>query len=79
MNLFGFETLELKTRRLKLWKPGVREHLSTGNRLRFSTEIFGSKREKTVFHENLQEACFVLTEISENIWKLPEFTGECNL
>ena len=23
MNLFGFETLKLKNRRLKLWKPGV--------------------------------------------------------
>ena len=32
--------------------------------LRFSTEIFGSNREKTFFHENLQSACFILTEIS---------------
>ena len=33
----------------------------TGYGLRFSTEIYGSKREKTVFHENPQETCFVLT------------------
>ena len=26
-----------------------------------------SKRERTVFHESLQESCFVLTEISENL------------
>ena len=46
---------------------GLREYLSTGYRLRFSREIYGSKRAKTVFHENLQEACFVLSEISENL------------
>ena len=50
--------------------------LEYGVRLRFSTEIYGSKREKTVFHENLQEACLVLAEISGN---LREFTGECYL
>ena len=32
-----------------------REYLSTGYGLRFSTEIYGSKREKTVFHEYLHE------------------------
>ena len=57
----------------------LREYLSTGYGLRFSTEIYGSKREKTVFHEYLQEACFVLTEISEISGNLREFTGECNL
>ena len=38
--------------------------------------FYGSLREKTVFHEYLQEYCFVLTDISGN---LREFTGECNL
>ena len=33
--------------------------------------FYGSKREKTVLHENLQEACFVLTEISESCRKPP--------
>ena len=28
--------------------------------------FYGNLREKTVFHEYLQEACFALTEISEN-------------
>ena len=50
-------------------RPRLREDLGTGYRLRFSTEIYGSKREKTVFHEYLQEACCVLTENSE---KYPE-------
>ena len=27
INLFGFETLELKIRRLKLWKPTVYQHI----------------------------------------------------
>ena len=54
----------------------ISEYLSTGYGLRFSTEIYGCKREKTVFREYLQEACFVLTEIPGN---LREFTGECNL
>ena len=57
------------------WKS-LREYLSTGYGLRFSTEIYGSAREKTVFHKYLQEVCFVHTEISGN---LREFTGECNL
>ena len=34
--------------------------------------FYGNLREETVFHEILQEACFVLTEISGN---LREFTG----
>ena len=57
----------------------MREDLGTGYGLRFSAEIYGSKREKTVFHKHLQEACFVLTEISENLRSLREFMGECNL
>ena len=40
----------------------------------------GNLREKIVFHENLQEACFVLTEISQSLRKPPEvYGGECNL
>ena len=31
--------------------------------------FYGSLREKTVFHEYLQEACCVLTEISESLRK----------
>ena len=50
----------------------LREYLSTGYGLRFSTQTYRSKREKTFFHESLQEYCFVLTEISGN---LREFTG----
>ena len=37
--------------------------------------IIHSKREKNVFHEYLQEACFVLTEISENLRKPPGVYG----
>ena len=44
-------------------------------RARFSTEIYGSKREKAVFHKYLQEACFVLTETSESLWKPPGVSG----
>ena len=36
----------------------IREDLSTGYGLRFSTEIYGSKREKTVVRKYLHEACF---------------------
>ena len=43
---------------------------------RFSKDIYGSKREKPIIHESLQETCFVLLEISERIRKS---TGECNL
>ena len=50
-----------------------------GYGLRFSTEIYGSKRGNADFHEYLQEACVVLTDISENTWNLREFTGDCNL
>ena len=56
------------------------------NGLRLSMEIYGRKHEKTVVQEGLQEACFDLTQISENLRKPPgicemlrEFAGECNL
>ena len=52
-------------------KQQVREDLSTGYGLRFSTEIYGSKRKKTGFHEYLQETCFALTEIFEHLRKAP--------
>ena len=38
---------------------------------RFSAEINGNKREKPAFHENLQEASSVLTEITESPRKPP--------
>ena len=53
----------------------IREYLSTGYWLRFSMEIYGSKREKTVFHKYLQEYWFVLTEISESLRKPPGVYG----
>ena len=56
----------------------IRGDLSTGYGLRFSMEIYGSKREKTVFREYLQEACFV-SEVCEISGNLQELTGECNL
>ena len=43
--------------------------------LRFSAEIFGSRREKTVFREYLQDLCFSPTEISEHILKPPGVHG----
>ena len=43
-------------------RTSVREYLNTGHGLRFCTEVYGSEREKTVFHENLQEYCFVFTK-----------------
>ena len=49
----------------------VREDLGTEYGVRLSTEIYGSKREKTVFRECPQEACFVLTRISESLRKPP--------
>ena len=33
--------------------------------------LYGDLREKTAFHEYLQEACFVLTEIFEHLRKPP--------
>ena len=45
--------------------PPLREDLNTVYGLRFSTEIYGSKQEKTVCHEYLQEACAALAEIFE--------------
>ena len=56
-------------------KESLREHLSTVYGLRFSKEIYESKQEKTVFHEYLQEHCFVLTEISKKNRKTPEVYG----
>ena len=53
----------------------IREYSSTGYGLRFSTEIYGSKREKMVFNESLQECCFVLTEVSESLRKPPGVYG----
>ena len=38
-----------------------------------------NKREKTFFHEYLQEACLVLTESPKVSGNLREFSGECNL
>ena len=38
----------------------IREYLSARYGLRLSTDVCGSRREKTVFHEKLQEACFAL-------------------
>ena len=49
----------------------IYKDLSTGYWLRFSTEVYGSKREKTILHEYLQECCFVLAEISESLRKPP--------
>ena len=49
----------------------VREYSGTGYGLPFSTEIYGSKQETTVFHEYPQEACFVLAGISEHLPKPP--------
>ena len=46
--------------------PHQFKYLSGGNGLRFSTEVYGSNREKTVFHEYIQK-CFVLTELSGNL------------
>ena len=46
----------------------LRAYFSTGYGLRFSTEIYDGQ---TVFHEYLQEYCFVLTDISGNLRKPP--------
>ena len=53
-------------------ETGCKRGLEYGYWLRFSTEIYGSKREKTVFDEHQQETCFVLAELSES---LRELTG----
>ena len=58
-----------------------REDSTTGCGLRFSTEIYGSKRQRTVFHECLHKDCLVLTvekspKISGN---LRESTGELGI
>ena len=41
----------------------------------FYRKLYRSKREKTVFHEYLQESCFVLAEISESLRKPPGVYG----
>ena len=53
-------------------QQSLREDLGTGYGLRFSAEIYGSKRFSTNTYRKLG---FVLTEITGN---LREFTGECN-
>ena len=53
----------------------VREYSGTGYGLRFPTEAYGNERERTVFQESLQEACFVFTEISESLRKPPGVYG----
>ena len=53
----------------------IREYLRTGYGLRFSTEIHGSKRGKTFFHEYLQEYCLVLQTSPNNIRKPPGVYG----
>ena len=62
---------------------GLRHHgLSASNTkrgleygLRFFTEIYGSKPEKTVFREYLQEGCFIISEIFERLRKPPGVYG----
>ena len=64
--------------RPELCAPGtrvLRENLSTGYGLQFSAENYGSKREKTVFQEYLQEACFVITGIFEDLRRPPGVYG----
>ena len=50
----------------------LREHLSTGEGLRFSAEIYGWQTEKTGFPEYLQKACWFLHESPETSGSLPE-------
>ena len=61
--------------------PQLREDLSAGCGLRFSREVYGSKREKTVLREHVTGSFLLLLqrppkEISGN---LQEFTGKSNL
>ena len=53
----------------------LREYLIKGYGLWFSMEIYGSKRERTDFHEYPQEFCFVLTEVSTKLRKPPGVYG----
>ena len=60
----------------------LRECLSTGNGLWFSTNIYGSKREKTVFHKTYRKPVLFLQKASKSSkisGNLREFTGECDL
>ena len=79
----GFKSLQRNRSRdpscKRVLEYGVR---GTGYGLRFSTDIYGSKREKTAFHKNLQEAfknlqeaCLDLPEVSRNIRKPPGIHG----
>ena len=54
-------------------KNGLKRVLDYGVR---APAFYGDLREKTVFHEYLQEACLVLTEIPGD---LREFVGKCHL
>ena len=60
-------------------KREVREYLSTGQRLRFSTEIYESKREKTVFHQNDGKHVLFLQESSKTSGNFRELTGAFNV
>ena len=50
----------------------LREYLSTGYGLRFSAEIYGSNRENSVFHEDLQDILFYS---DRHLRKSPEASG----
>ena len=58
-------------------KPDAKRGLEYGVR---APVFYGNLREQTVFHEYLQEACFVFIQKSPKIsGNLREFTGKCNL
>ena len=67
MEALKFLDLEILATQIPATLNGRIGVLVYGYGLRFPTEIYGNKREKTVFHESLQEASVVLTEISENL------------
>ena len=54
------DTMRYRQRTLRTWYG-----------LQLSTETPREQTGETVFHEYLQEACFVPTEVSENLWKPP--------
>ena len=72
---FAAKQLRPKCLRGPLLSESLREDSSTGYGLRFDTEIYGSKREKTVFHEYQQDYRSVLPEISEHLRKPPGAYG----
>ena len=52
--------------------PDIRENLGTGYGLRFSAKIYGSKRERTVFHKTHRVLVLLLQEspkVSGNVWE----------